>query len=172
MFDYYLMTSVSIGLQYEEAIRAEPSHSREPEPVAGRDRRAAEPDELTVASRDRRAAEPDELTVARLTGAAWRHASGREPTDAETAAAVTELTQMAGGRGDLLAEVAGLLMGFYRHTAEQARAEAAARHCIAAGADLDLIPRWIEEGRRRAAVAQRTSGTGSTGCEDHLGASV
>ncbi len=115
--------------------------------------------------------ELDELTVARLTGAARRHASGREPTGAETAAAVTELTEIAGGRGDLLAELAGLLVGYYRHTAEQARAEAAAYYCIASGADLDLIPRWIELGRRRAAAAQRTAGTDPGGCEDSLDAS-
>jgi len=33
--------------------------------------------------------ELDGLTVARLTGAAWRHASGWEPARAGTAAAVT-----------------------------------------------------------------------------------
>lgn len=148
MFDYCLMTSVIIGLQYEGPLGAEPSQPREPEPVAGCGRPAPE---------------LDELTVARLTGAAWRHASGREPTDAETAAAMTELTEIAGGRGDLLAEVAGLLMGFYRHTAEQARAEVAARYCIMAGADPDLIPRWIELGRRRAVAAQLAAGTGPGG---------
>jgi hypothetical protein len=150
MFDYYFMTSVIIGLQYEGPLGAEPSQPREPEPAAGRGRPAPE---------------LDELTVAHLTGAARRHASGRAPTDAETAAAVNELTEIAGGRGDLLAEVAGLLMGFYRHTAEQARAEAAAHYCITAGADLDLIPRWIELGRRRAVAAQHAAGTGSGGCD-------
>ena len=100
------------------------------------------------------ARERDQLTVARLTGAAWRHASGREPTGAETAAAVRELREMAGGRGDLLAEVAGLLIGYYRRTAEELRARAAAYYCIAAGAGLDLIPRWIETGCSRAAAAR------------------
>ena len=83
-----------------------------------------------------------------------------------------ELTEIAGGRGDLLAEVAGLLVGYYRRTAEKARAEAAARYCIAAGADLDLIPPWIEVGRHRGAVARRTAGTGPDGPEDHLWASI
>jgi len=156
MFDYCLMTSVDIGLQCEGETGAGPSHSHEPESAAG----CGDP-----------VPELDELTVARLTGAARWHASGREPTDAETAAAVTELTEMAGGRGDLLAEVAGLLMGFYRHTAEQARAEAAARYCIVSGADQDLIPRWIELGRRRAVAAQRAAGTGPDGCEGRPGAS-
>jgi hypothetical protein len=100
------------------------------------------------------ARELDQLTVARLTGAAWRHASGREPTGAETAVAVRELREIAGGRGDLLAEVAGLLIGYYRRTAEELRARAAAYYCIAAGAGLDLIPRWIETGCSRAAAAR------------------
>ena len=98
--------------------------------------------------------ELDQLTVARLTGAAWRHASGWEPTGAETAAAVRELREIAGGRGDLLAEVAGLLIGYYRRTAEELKARAAAYYCIAAGAGLDLIPRWIETGCSRAAAAR------------------
>jgi hypothetical protein len=100
------------------------------------------------------ARELDQLTVARLTGAAWRHASGWEPTGAGTAAAVRELREIAGGRGDLLAEVAGLLIGYYRRTAEELKARAAAYYCIAAGAGLDLIPRWIETGRSRAAAAR------------------
>ena len=102
--------------------------------------------------------------MARLTGAAWRHASGREPTGAETAAAVRELREIAGGRGDLLAEVAGLLIGYYRRTAEEPKARAAAYYCIAAGAGLELIPRWIEVGllpggRRAADTPSRTRGT-------------
>lgn len=98
--------------------------------------------------------ELDQLTVARLTGAAWRHASGWEPTGAETAAAVRELRAIACGRGDLLAEVAGLLIGYYRRTAEELKARAAAYYCITAGAGLELIPRWIETGCSRAAAAR------------------
>ena len=100
------------------------------------------------------AREMDQLTVARLTGAAWRHASGWEPTGAETVAAVRELREIADGRVDLLAEVAGLLIGYYRRTAEEPRARAAAYYCITAGADLELITRWIEVGCSRAAAAR------------------
>ena len=96
----------------------------------------------------------DLLAVARLTGAAWRHASGWEPTGPETAAALAELREIAPGRRDLLAEVAGLLIGYYRRTAEEPRARAAAYYCIAAGAGLELIPRWIQVGRSRAAAAR------------------
>jgi hypothetical protein len=105
--------------------------------------------------------EADELTVARLTGAAGRHAPLREPTRAETATAVAELREIAGDRGDLLAEVAGLLIGFYRETKQERKAQAAARYCIAAGADPNLIPRWIEEGQSRAAVAGQPAYAGS-----------
>ena len=100
------------------------------------------------------ARERDQLMVPRLTGAAWRHAPGREPTGAETAAAVAELRGIAGGRGDLLAEVAGLLIGYYRRTPQEPRARAAAYYCMAAGAELELIPRWIEVGCARAAAAR------------------
>jgi hypothetical protein len=100
------------------------------------------------------ARELDQLTVARLTGMAWRHAPGREPTGAETAVAVRELRDIAGGRSDLLAEVAGLLIGYYRRTAEELKARAAAYYCITAGAGLELIPRWIEVGCSRAAGAR------------------
>jgi hypothetical protein len=111
----------------------------------------------------RAAAEPeaDQQTVARLTGAAGRHAPWREPTEAETAAAVEELREIAGDRGDLLAEVAGLFIGFYRQTNQERKAAAAARYCIAAGADPDLIPGWIEVGQCRAVAARQPPPGGS-----------
>ena len=102
----------------------------------------------------------DQLLVARLTGAAQRHAPWREPTAAETAAAVEELREIAGDRADLLAEVAGLLTGFYRRTMEELKAQTAAHYCIAAGADPDLIPHWIEVGRCRGEVARQSPHTG------------
>ena len=150
------MTSVFVGRQYEDVIMAEPGH-RPRESAAGSGRRAPE---------------ADELIVARLTAAAQRHAPGREPTDAETAAAVEELNEITGARGDLLAEVAGLLMGYYGSTAEEPKADAAAHFCVSAGADLDLIPRWIEVGRRRAAAARQAAGAGPDACGDNPGASI
>jgi hypothetical protein len=103
----------------------------------------------------------DQLTVARLTGAAQRHAPRREPTEeawreptGESAAAVAELREIAGPRRDLLAQVAGLIIGFYAGTAQEPRARTAARYCRAAGADPDLIPQWIAEGERRAGYAR------------------
>jgi hypothetical protein len=101
----------------------------------------------------RTAHEADQLTVARLTGTAWRTASAAHGTR-EAAAAVLELRDMAGGRIDLLAQVAGLLIGYYRRSAEETRARGAAYLCIAAGATLDLLPQWIDVGGARAAAAR------------------
>jgi hypothetical protein len=118
------------------------------------------------------ACESDQLIVARLAGAAQRHAPWRAPTDAETAAAVQELREIAGARADLLAEVAGLLTGFYRRTKQEARARAAAHYCVVAGARRDEIPRWIEVGQSRAAAAQQDSDAGQRHRRDDLGASI
>jgi acyl-CoA reductase-like NAD-dependent aldehyde dehydrogenase len=104
---------------------------------------------------DHPASDRDQGTVARLTGAAQRHASWPAPTREEMSAAVAELRDLADSRADLLAEVAGLLIGYYRGTAEEAKARTAARYCRAAGADPDLVPRWIEEGERRATHARQ-----------------
>jgi hypothetical protein len=121
---------------------------------------------------DRSGSEADQQTVARLTGAARRHAHFRESTEAETAAAVAELRAIAGDRGDLLAEVAGLLIGFYRRTVEDLRAQAAAGFCIAAGANLDSIPPWIEVGRCRAAAARQVRPGGTKPGESYAGPAV
>jgi hypothetical protein len=53
------------------------------------------------------------LLIARISGIALRHARWRKPTGDETAAAVAELQEVAGDRPDLLAEEAGLLLGYY-----------------------------------------------------------
>jgi len=53
----------------------------------------------------------DRILVAQLTGEALHHARWRPLTDAEQAGAVAGLQALAGGRADLLAEVAGILEG-------------------------------------------------------------
>jgi hypothetical protein len=131
------MKRSATALKYEDVT--EPA--RRPSPAAG------DMNELSARERDRQ-------TVARLTGAAWRNASSREPDEEQADVAVRELRGIAAGRGDLLAEVAGLLIGYYRQTAEERKARAAAYYCIAAGAGLELIPRWIEVGCSRAAAAR------------------
>lgn len=104
----------------------------------------------------KRDAERDRLAVARLTLTARHlvaqlgHRAWRWPTPDETAAWVAELQQIAPGRADLLAEAARVMLGAAEGTVDELRACAAAELCRAAGADPALIPRWTEEGRRRA----------------------
>jgi hypothetical protein len=98
--------------------------------------------------------QPDRLLIAKLDGIAWRHARWHEPAQQETDAAVAELRELAPDRPDLLAEVAGVLVGFHEDGLDEPRAKAAASFCMAAGADEALIPGWIEEGRQRAEAAR------------------
>ena len=78
-----------------------------------------------------------------------RYSHWRDLTEAETAAAVAELREIIGNRPDgpaLLAEVAGILIGAREGELDEAKGKAAARLCIAAGADETLIPQWIQLG--------------------------
>jgi hypothetical protein len=74
----------------------------------------------------------------------------REPLDVE--AAVAELREIADGRGDLLAERAGVTLGFYarENRDEWQRKALEAALLIAAGADLTRLTEWIAAGQRRA----------------------
>jgi hypothetical protein len=76
--------------------------------------------------------------TAQLAGTAGRYVS-RKPLDAE--AAVTELREIADGRGDLLAERAGITLGFYaRENRDEWQHKALqAALLIAAGADLTRL---------------------------------
>jgi len=65
---------------------------------------------------------------------------------------VAELVEVASGRPDLLAECAGLAAGFHQGDPDEAPHLHAAQFCIDARADRDLIPRWVEVGRYRAAA--------------------
>jgi hypothetical protein len=96
----------------------------------------------------------DRILVAQLMGEARHHARWRQLSSDEETAAVAALADLAGGRVDLLAEVAGLAEGFAEGTIEYPRAKAAADLCRKAGADPETIPRWIEVGRERAAEAR------------------
>jgi hypothetical protein len=98
----------------------------------------------------RRKPDPGGIARAGIAGTAFRYAS-RQPLDVE--AAVAELREIAGGRGDLLAERAGVIFGFRAEDERDGRwprraLEAAL--CIAAGADLTRLTEWIEEGQERA----------------------
>jgi hypothetical protein len=97
---------------------------------------------------------PDRILVAQLTGTARHHARWRELAQDEQDAAVTELRELAGGRGDLLAEVAGIFEGASEGELDEPLARQAAHLCRLAGADETLIPPWIAEGRHRAKAAR------------------
>ena len=97
----------------------------------------------------------DRILIAEIWGEARRRARWRELSSDEEAAAVAELRELAGGRVDLLAEVAGVLEGANERELDEPLARQAARLCRQAGADEAAIPDWIEEGRRRAANARR-----------------
>jgi hypothetical protein len=97
--------------------------------------------------------EADSILVAQLTGEARHPARWRNLTSSEEAAAVAELRTLGGGRTDLLAEVAGIFEGASEGRHDGPLARFAAALCRKAGADVDAIPAWVEEGRRRAARA-------------------
>ena len=85
---------------------------------------------MTGIYKGRSSSDPDGLLIARISGIAQRHARWRELTGAEIAVAVAELRAVAGGRPDLLAEEAGILIGFYQDDDLQGpRARNAARLC-------------------------------------------
>jgi hypothetical protein len=97
----------------------------------------------------------DRILVAELTGEARHQAKWRPLTSDEEAAAVAELQALAGGRTDLLAEVAGIFEGASEGRHDEPLCRQAAGLCRKAGADLKAIPTWIEEGRRRRAAADK-----------------
>jgi len=93
--------------------------------------------------------------AARIAAITRRHARTRALAGVEEAAALAELAEVAHGRVDLLAQEAGLVIGFHDQDADVPMYLQIAQLCIKAGADTALISRWIEEGRRRAAAARR-----------------
>jgi hypothetical protein len=116
-----------------------------------------------LVNQDRPGADPDRLLVAEITGEARHRARWRPLTDEEEAAALAELRALAGGRADLLAQVAGIFEGTSEGEPDEPLARSAARLCRMAGADADAIPGWIEEGRRRSANARRPPFSGGLG---------
>jgi hypothetical protein len=88
----------------------------------------------------------DRILIAQLTGEARHHAKWRDLTAGEEAAALAELRELADGRADLLAEVAGVLEGAREGELDEALARQAAMLCRKAGADLEAIPAWAKEG--------------------------
>jgi hypothetical protein len=90
----------------------------------------------------------DRLLAAELYGEARRRARWRELGSDEEAAAVAALRELAGGRADLLAEVAGVLEGAREGESDEPLARQAAGLCLdRRGA--------APEGRREAAAVLR-----------------
>lgn len=112
---------------------------------------------------------PDRVIVARLHGAASRLAGWNPPKGKARAQAVAELRELAtvyptprrGAlhqpvpvlRADLLAEVAGLLLGTAPADHPEAH-RAAAELLVEAGASRGLLDHWIGVGRARAARSE------------------
>jgi hypothetical protein len=111
-------------------------------------------DSVQVSQDHRPGPGPDRILVAELTGTARHYSGWRELAQDEQDAALTELRELAGGRADLLAEVAGIFEGASEGELDEPLARQAAQLCRLACADEALMPRWIEEGRRRAAVSR------------------
>jgi hypothetical protein len=96
---------------------------------------------------------PDPPLITRAAGPAAPPALSWRLTADEEAAAVAELQQAAAGWAALLAECAGLALGYGEHQAGAARYRQITGLCIAAGADETLVEAWIEIGRQRASTA-------------------
>jgi hypothetical protein len=97
---------------------------------------------------------PDGIIRAGIAGTASRHAS-RDPLDVE--GALAELREVAGDRGDLLAERAGIIFGFRDEDERDGRWPSRALQaalCIAAGADLTRLTEWIAIGEERARLVR------------------
>jgi hypothetical protein len=105
-------------------------------------------------SREMAEAADDRILLARIASAASRHARHRLLSETEHHTAVTELAEIALGRADLLAECAGLNIGSHDGDLDEAHYLRAAQLCIDAGADAEQIPRWINEGQRRANIGR------------------
>jgi hypothetical protein len=80
----------------------------------------------------------------------WRLTAEQEAT------AAAELKQAAAGGAALLAECAGLALGYGEHQPGAARYRHIAELCVAAGVDQTLVEAWIEVGRQRASAAAVT----------------
>ena len=81
----------------------------------------------------------DRILVAEIWGEARCRARWRELSSDEESAAVAELRSLAGGRADLLAEVAGVLEGVSEGELDEPLARKAASLCRQAGADPEAI---------------------------------
>ena len=72
---------------------------------------------------------------------------------------VRKLRTLAAGRADLLAEAAGVSLGFSRDDPTKWAMRPAGELCVAAGADQDQLEHWIAMGQARAEQAKAVAQT-------------
>ena len=97
--------------------------------------------------------DPARLVFAELYGTVRHHVRLDPAEDSPRDVALAAVAEIVGGRDDrraLLAEAAGVMLGAARWEEERDRAGRSAALLEAAGADVSLIPEWVEEGKRRA----------------------
>jgi hypothetical protein len=99
----------------------------------------------------------DPLLATPITAPTTPSTPGWRLTAEEEATAVTELRQAAAGCVVLLAECAGLALGYGEHQLDAARYRHIVELCVAAGVDQALVEAWIEVGRQRASAAVVTT---------------
>jgi citrate lyase beta subunit len=98
----------------------------------------------------------DQILSAMIEGTARGLATDKEVTEAE---AVRKLRALAAGRADLLAEAAGVSLGFSGDDPTKWATRRAGELCIAARAEQDQLEHWIEVGRVRAEQAKAVPST-------------
>src|SRR6516164_11743400 len=96
---------------------------------------------------------PDHPRVTEPTVYAPGHAQASRLTADEAATAAAGLKHAAAGWAALLAECAGLVLGYGETQFDATRYRQIAELCIAAGVDETWVEAWIEAGRQRATPA-------------------
>ena|SRR6516225_7037288 len=96
---------------------------------------------------------PDHPRVTEPTVYAPGHAQASRLTADEAATAAAGLQHAAAGWAALLAECAGLVLGYGENQFDASRYRQIAELCIAAGVEETRIEAWIDVGRQRAATA-------------------
>ena len=100
---------------------------------------------------------PDRLLATPIIAPTAPSTPGWRLTAEEEATAVAELKQAAAGWAALLAECAGLALGYSEHQPGASRYRHVAELCVAAGVDQTLVEAWIEVGRQRASAVAATT---------------
>ena len=91
-----------------------------------------------------------------LEGTARGLATDKKVTEAE---ALRRLRTLAAGRADLLAEAAGVSLGFSGDDPTKWAMRRAGELCVAAGADESQVEQWIAVGQARAELAKAVPST-------------